>query len=89
MITTLGKKEGGMRRADSDMVGFSETITNLRLEDIDTINGIGGIHQIACHLDRFLISEQLMSKYIFIEAVILPYMGSNHWPVYLEVDLEY
>lgn len=29
-----------------------------------------------------------MSKDIFIEAMILPCMGLDHWLVYLEVDLK-
>ena len=92
MITTLGKKKGGMRREDVDMETFSETITNLRLMDIETINGIhtwnnrrGGVHQIACHLDKFLISEQMMRKGIFIEEMILPCMGSDHWSAHLTI----
>jgi len=50
------------------METFSETITNLRLVDIPTINGVhtwnnirGGENKIACRLDRFLTLEQLIS----------------------------
>lgn len=95
MMTTLGVKKGEMRRIDEDMEAFSETITNLCLVDMDIINGIhtlnnrrGEVHQIACCLNKFLISEQLMSKDIFIEASILPCMGLDHWSVCLEVDLK-
>ena len=95
MLTSLGEKKGGITRANLDMEALSEAINNLRLMDKETINGIHtlknrirGIHQIASHLDRFLISEQLISNGIFIEATILPCMGSDHWPVRLEVDLK-
>lgn len=52
-----------MRRTDSDMAAFSETINNLRLVDIDIKNEIysgnnrrGGVNQIASLLDKFVIS---------------------------------
>ena len=66
-----------------------------RLVDIPTINGIhtgnnrrGGKHQIASRLDRFLISEQIINRDIFIETMILPTMGSDHWLIRLEIDLK-
>jgi len=63
--------------------------------DIQTINGThtwnnrrGGTNQIASRLDRFLISEQIMMKDVYIGAMILPVVGSDHWPIKLEIDLK-
>jgi len=64
---------------------FSDTIEGLRLVDIPTINGIftwnnrrGGRNQIASRLDRFLVSETIMNRDVFIEAKIMPSLGSHH-----------
>lgn len=51
-------------------------------------NRRGGIHKSASLLDRFLISEQVISRDIFMEASTLPGIGSNHWMIRLEVDLK-
>eukprot|EP00253_Pinus_taeda_P023904 PITA_23904 len=95
LIRGLGEKRGGVRRQDPSMDEFSELITNLRLVDIPTINGVftwnnrrGGRNQIASKLDRFLLSEQVLNKYVFIEARVLPGMGSDHWPICLEIDIK-
>lgn len=95
MIISLKEKRGGLKRSDSDMATFGEMITEQRLVDIPMINGIhawnngrGGIHQIVSRLDRFLISEQVINWDIFIEVMILPRMGSDHWPIKLELDIK-
>lgn len=74
---------------------FNDMIDDLRLVDIQTINGIctwnnrrGGKNQIASRLDRFLISETIMNKDFFVEAKIMPSLGSDHWPIRLEVDIK-
>eukprot|EP00253_Pinus_taeda_P023512 PITA_23512 len=70
---------------------FNEMIEDLRLVDIQTINGIctwnnrtGGENQIASRLDRFLVSEAVMNKDVFVEAKIIPSLGSDHWAIRLE-----
>ena len=95
MITTLEEKRGGLRRIDSDMEAFKDMISEQRMVDIQTINGThtwnnhrGGTNQVASRLDRFLISEQIMMKDVYIEAMILPIVGSDHWPIKLEIDLK-
>jgi len=95
MITTLEEKRGGLRRVDSDMEAFRDMISEQRMVDIQTINGThtwnnrrGGTNQIASRLDRFLVSEQIMMKYVYIEAMILSVVGSDHWPIKLEIDLK-
>jgi len=63
MIKTMEEKKGGIRRPDQNMELFNEMITDQRLVDIPTINGVytwnnrrGGKNQIASRLDRFLVS---------------------------------
>jgi len=94
MINTTVEKRG-VRRIDQDMEAFGDMISEQRLVNIPTINGIhtwnnrrGGINHIASRLDRFLISEQIINRDMYIEAMILPVMGSNHWPIMLEIDLK-
>eukprot|EP00253_Pinus_taeda_P001856 PITA_01856 len=95
LIKTSGEKRGGTRRVDKVMEQFGDLIRDQNLIDIQTINGShtwnnrrGGANQIASRLDRFLISEQIMLKDVFIEATILPVAGSDHWPIKLEIDLK-
>lgn len=74
---------------------FNEMIKELRLVDIQTINGMftwnnrrGGKNQIASRLDRFLFTEAIMNKDIFVEAKIIPSLGSDHWSIRLEIDIK-
>eukprot|EP00253_Pinus_taeda_P015690 PITA_15690 len=77
------------------MEEFNELITEQRLVDTPTTNDVltwnnrrGGKNQIASKLYRFLLSKQILNKYVFIEAKILPSLGSNHWPIRLEIDIK-
>jgi len=95
LIRDLGEKRGGIRRQDPSMEEFNDLIANLRLVDTPTSNGVftwnnrrGGRNQIASKLDRFLLSEQVLNKDVFIEAKILPGLGSDHWPISLEIDIK-
>eukprot|EP00253_Pinus_taeda_P011292 PITA_11292 len=95
LIRSLEEKKGGIRKADQYMEMFNDMIDELRLVDIQTINGIctwnnrrGGKNQIALRLDRFLVSEPVMNKDVFVEAKIMPCLGSDHWPIRLEVDIK-
>jgi len=61
---------------------------NMGLVDTKTINGTfiwnnkrGGDSQVASKLDRFIISEDLLLTGPAITVSILPFGGSNHWPV--------
>eukprot|EP00253_Pinus_taeda_P033211 PITA_33211 len=76
------------------MERFREVKTELRVVDILTINEKftcnnrrGGSKQIASRLDRFLISKHIIRLDIFYEASILPLIGSEHWPIKLEIAL--
>eukprot|EP00253_Pinus_taeda_P010222 PITA_10222 len=95
IIISLKEKKGGIRRVDQSMELFSDTIEGLRLVDILTIKGVftwnnrrGGRNQIASRLDRFLVSETIMNRDVFIEAKIMPALGSDHWSIRLEVDIK-
>lgn len=95
LIRSLEEKKGGIRKTDHLMEKFNALIDDLRLVDIQAINGIctwnnrrGGKNQIASRLDRFLVSESIMNKDIFVEAQILPSLGSDHWQIKLEVDIK-
>jgi len=95
LIKSLAEKRGGLRRMNIAMEQFGDMTREQGLIDIQTINGNhtwnnrrGGANQIASRLDRFLISEQIMMKDVFIEATILPVAGSDHWPIKMEIDLK-
>eukprot|EP00253_Pinus_taeda_P014645 PITA_14645 len=95
LIRSLDEKKGGLRRRDHFMDSFNEMIEELRLVDIQSINGIytwnnrrGGKNQIASRLDRFLVSETVMKMDVFVEARIIPSLGSDHWPIRLEIDIK-
>lgn len=95
MIRDLGEKRGGIRKEDHNMEDFNDFISEQRMVDIPTINGIhtwnnrrGGQNQIASRLDRFLFSEQILNRDVFVEEKILPSLGSDHWPIQLEVDIK-
>ena len=58
MILNLSEKKGGTRREDPEMELFRDLLTDLKLVDIPTVNGIftwnnrrGEIHQITSRLD--------------------------------------
>jgi len=77
------------------MEAFRDTIEGLHLVDIPTINGAftwnkrrGGPQLVASRMDRFLVSEQVISRDIFLEASILPGLGLDHWPIRMELDLK-
>lgn len=91
MIKSLTEKKGGTRTLGRDSKAFQNFIDNMRLVDVETINGIftlnnkrGEASQVASKLDRFLISEDLFLTGPDMSAVILPYGGSDQWPIQLE-----
>eukprot|EP00253_Pinus_taeda_P003654 PITA_03654 len=64
----------------------------MNLVDSATHNGLftwnnkrGGETQVASKLDRFLISEKLILENREISTRILPFGGSDHWPIQLEI----
>ena len=78
-----------------EMVLFRDLLTDLHLVDISIINWKytwnnrrGERHQIASCLDRFLASEDLVSLDVYYEATILPTLGSDHWPIRIDIDVK-
>ena len=49
-------------------------------------NKRGGASQVTSKLDRFIISEELFLSSPTMTASILPFRGSDHWPVQLEAS---
>jgi exonuclease III len=94
IIRGLEEKKGGSRRLDRDSGDFNSLIDDLRLIDLEAINGTHtwtnrrtGMHQIACKLDRFLVSEPLIMDGTATESSILNRTGSDHWPIQLWLDV--
>jgi hypothetical protein len=73
---------------------FQALIDKICFIDLETQNGLFtwsnrcmGSQQVACHLDRFLVSESLLMDGLSLNANILDTVGSNHWPIQLSLDI--
>ena len=94
MITTLVEKKGGIKTLNRDAEAFKNFIQEANLVDILPKNGMftwnnkrGGDKQIASRLDLFLIAESILMEGVTVESDIIPYGGSNHWPVTLDAAI--
>jgi exonuclease III len=94
IIRSLEEKKGGSRRLDRDSDAFNNLIDDLSLVDLEAINGTHtwtnrrtGTHQIACKLDRFLVSEPTILDGTAVETTILNRTGSDHWPIQLWMEV--
>jgi len=94
MILTLEEKTGGIKRLEQENGKFKALIDHLKLVDIENSNGIftwsnrrSGNQHIACRLDHFLVIEEIMESGSHLESLILPKVGSDHWPLDLQLDL--
>lgn len=65
----------------------------MKLVGIETNNGLfkwnnkrGGESHVASKLDRFIISEDLMLIDKEIIANVLPFGGSDHWPIKTDIQ---
>jgi exonuclease III len=94
IIRSLEEKKGGSRRLDQESSDFNGLIDDLHLIDLEAGNDTytwtnrrTGIHQIACKLDRFLISETIMMEGTTMESTIMNLSGSDHWPIQLWLDV--
>eukprot|EP00253_Pinus_taeda_P013113 PITA_13113 len=90
-VDLLHRKKGGTRKLGRDSIAFQNLMNNMRLVDTETINGTftcnnkrGAASQVASKLDSFIISEDLLLTGLDMSALILPFRGSDHWPVQLE-----
>eukprot|EP00253_Pinus_taeda_P019282 PITA_19282 len=93
MIKSLTEKKGGTRTLSKDSIEFHNFLDNMKLVNKRTSNGLftwnnkrGGGSQVASKLDRFLILEDLMLIGMDMKMRILPFGGSDHWPLQLEVQ---
>jgi hypothetical protein len=92
MIMSLEEKTGGSKRLDPESSKFQALPAHLNLVDIENSNGTftwsnrrSGNQQVACRLDRFLVTEELIESGLCMESLILPKAGSDHWPIALQI----
>ena len=70
---------------------FRDSVENSILVDIITGNNTfkwnnkwGGDRHIASHLAQFLVSDSIMELGGDLSALVLPFAGSGHWPIFLK-----
>lgn len=86
MIKYLDEEKGGIQRLDIESHIFKENISTLHITNNVIINGIciwnnkmGGKHQIACKLGRFLnISKSIRKNILFWRHLFGPSVGLDH-----------
>jgi exonuclease III len=95
IITSLAEKKGGTRRLDRDVKEFSKFIDTVEMVDLKTNNGQFtwnnkrmNQYQVATRLDRFLVSESIIMQGLTLDCNILPWGGSDHWPMQLEAGFQ-
>ena len=95
MILSLEEKIGGSKRLEQDSGKFKTLINHLKLVDIVNNNGTftwsnrrSGNQHVACRLDLFLVTEELIERDLCMESLILPKVGSDHWPIALQLEIE-
>jgi len=92
MIKSVSEKNGGTRVLNKDSLAFQKFIDNMNLVESDSNNGLftwnnkrGVEALVVSKLDRFMILEELMFLNSEITARVLPFGGSDHWPIRLEI----
>ena len=95
MIMSLEEKIGGSNRLEKDSGKFKTLPEQLKLVDIENNNGTftwsnrrSGNQHVACWLDRFLLTEELIERDICMESLILPKAVYDHWPITLQLAIE-
>lgn len=90
LICNLEEKKEGHRALSNFSEIFNEKIVVWELVDLQPDNHFftwtnkrSGERHIASRLDRFLVSESILTGGGDITAIILPSAGSDHWPVSL------
>eukprot|EP00253_Pinus_taeda_P015484 PITA_15484 len=90
MIASTEEKQGGRCRINRDGTLLKDFIQNNWLIDVPTANGLFtwtnkrvAPLQIASRLDRFLISDNAVHIGGEFTAHIIPFSGSDHWPIEL------
>lgn len=92
MIKSLSKKKEGTKIVNKDTVVFHSFREDMNMVDSELHNGLftwnnkrGGNSQVASKLDKCLISEDLMFTNSEIVVSVLPFGGSDHWLIQLEI----
>jgi hypothetical protein len=95
MIMSLEEKTSGSKRLEQDSGKFITLPEKLKLVDIENNNGTftwsnsrSENQHVSCRLDRFLVTEALIERDLCMESLILPKVGSAHWPITLQLDIE-
>ena len=90
MISNLEEKKGGLRSLSGEDEAFKSMINLCEMVDIQTSSGFfmwnnrrGGPHQIAKHLNRFLVTESILTMGGLLDAMVLPMTGTDHSPISL------
>jgi len=90
MIATIEEKKGGRCKINRDGTLLKDFIHHNWLIDIPTANGLFtwtnkrvAPLQIASRLDRFLVSDNAVHLGGEFTAHIIPFSGSDHWPIEL------
>lgn len=92
IITSLEDNYGGVRRLEPEGYILREIEEDHRLIDLKPQNGNFtwtnrryGVQHIACHLDHFLVHENIYLTRLSLDSNILLIYGSDHWPLCLEI----
>lgn len=92
MIKSLSGKKGGARALSKYSLALQSFTGNMKLVDSEMSNGLftwnnkrGGEAHVASKLDMFMKSQELMLIEKEITAIVLPFGGSDHWPIQLEI----
>ncbi|XP_057826906.2 uncharacterized protein LOC131038486 [Cryptomeria japonica] len=93
-ILASNEKKGGIQRIGMAQKDFQDFVDKNQLLDIVPKNGTftwtnrrTGFTEIAKRLDRFLVASDWLAQNLILESVILPLIGSNHFPICLNVSL--
>lgn len=90
LITSLQEKKGGTRKLEPISERLNTLIHHLKLVDVRTSNGLftwnnkrTGENAVASRLDRFLLSESIVTTGGEHQALIIPLVGLDHWAICL------
>ncbi|XP_059075238.1 uncharacterized protein LOC131875198 [Cryptomeria japonica] len=93
-ILASNEKQGGIQRIGMDQKDFQDFVDKNQLLDVALKNGTftwtnrhTGFTKIAERLDQFLVAGDWLAQNIILESTILPLIGSDHFPICLNVSL--
>ncbi|XP_059066679.1 uncharacterized protein LOC131857910 [Cryptomeria japonica] len=95
-ILASNEKKGGIQRIDMALKNFQDFVDKNQLMDVSPKNGTftwknrhTGFTKIAERLDRFLVAGDWLAQNLILESTIIPLIGSDHFPICLNVSLGY